>query len=69
LSEAGYIEDQDVTIEFSRANGRYDELPALAADLLKRKIAVLVAVGGEPAALAAKVAYRSLAMARRMTAS
>jgi hypothetical protein len=41
----------------------------LAADLLKRKIAVLVAVGGEPAALAAKVAYRSLAMARRMTAS
>jgi ABC-type uncharacterized transport system substrate-binding protein len=56
LGEAGYVEDQDVTIEFRWANGRYDELPALAADLLKQKLAVLVAVGGEPAALAAKSA-------------
>src|SRR5262249_37140022 len=56
LRETGYTEGQNVAIEFRLANGKYCELPALAADLLRQNIAVLVAVGGEPSALAAKAA-------------
>ena len=53
LGEGGLIEGENVAIEFRWARGAYQELPALAAELVSRRVAVLVAVGGDPSALAA----------------
>ena len=59
LKESGYVEGQNVAIEYRWAENQYDRLPTLAADLVRRRVAVIVAAG-TTAALAAKAATTTI---------
>jgi putative tryptophan/tyrosine transport system substrate-binding protein len=60
LQKLGYVDGQNVTVEFRWGDGRYDHMPGLVADLVQRQVAIIAAVGGSSSALAAKAATSNI---------
>src|SRR5205823_10779280 len=60
LKETGFVDGHNVRIEYRWAEGHYDRLPALAADLVRRQVSVIAATGGEPAPQVVKTATQTI---------
>jgi putative tryptophan/tyrosine transport system substrate-binding protein len=60
LGETGYVEGQNVTVEYHHLEGQYDRMPALMADLVRRRVAVIATPGNTPGTIAAKAATATI---------
>jgi putative ABC transport system substrate-binding protein len=60
LKEGGFVEGQNIAVEYRWAQGHYDRLPEIAADLVRRKVSVIAATGGEPSPQVAKAATQTI---------
>jgi putative ABC transport system substrate-binding protein len=64
LNQSGFVEGRNVSIEYHFAEGRNDRSPEMAADLVRRQVAVIVTLGNRPPILAAKAATTTVPIAR-----
>src|SRR6516162_8389105 len=60
LNETGFVEGQNIALDYRWADGQYERLAGLAADFVRQQVAVIVTMGGDPTALAAKAATATI---------
>ena len=69
LAQSGFIEGQNTAIEYRWARGQYDQLPAMAAELVGRRVSLLTTTGGEPAIFAASAVTSTIPIVFTMVAT